>query len=1133
MHERPDELARLRHAAISVRRRATATVLCASVGVLGVLFLLGVVVSGPEHSLLSLAIGLLMVAVAAAAGWAAGAASRALDITRLAAEAESAAGLKAGEVLAALQLERLAGGESASLANLHRRRIAERVGQIATPVLFPGSLPAWRNRLRLALVAATVGVGATVLAAAARPERAMGTARSLATPWRVLFPAPLPPMRVLPGDTSVARGSELEVRIHAPGRARVVLLWRVTGEVASSRQLEVDNEAWASGHAGPIRAPTRYWVEDGRGGISDTFEVRPHVPLLLAELRARVVHPAYLRRADEEYAQPLPPLVVPEGSRIEISGTATARLAAIALEAVAAADGSSATQPGPRPPSRVALDVNGRRFAGVLDPIAGGTWVWRLEPLEIHEEVIAPLPLSVAVVADSTPRVQIAYPGTDTVLRSDLQLPLVIDASDDIGVRDVQLVSWRVSALGVRDEPESRMVAEGGFGETRVVVRPTLDMRGRNLLPGDTVYYVARVRDRNPSHRAVHSDTFRARLPSVAELREAAATGTDRLAAEARDLAGRARELEREAREAERQAGNEAARARQATNQTSANERVSYEATEEARRVLQQANRLEEQMRGMREALETLRDEMEASGLADAELREKLNQLEELYRELMESGLREQIARLQEALRSLNPDELQASLRDVARNIRELQDQIEQSTALLERVAIEQAVQAARQDIEELATNQEAVTSSARPDSGWARAEERLANEAERLIGRLAELGERLEAIGADAVADSAGTAGTRLSDAARDMRQAASDARSRQNTSAGQAARASASSASESVQQAAASMAAAERQLTADWRQEAMGAVQAALGESVALAREQSALSGSSPEAASSPDYRARQLALREGLDNLLRALSEASRRTALLDRRTGPAAAEVADRMDAVLDRMQRSPGVTRPSPSEGEAIVEALNELAASLLATAQAITGSESATGMQEALEQMAQIAQAQQGIGQRTSGLLPLYQAGQRIQEQLAQLAREQAGVAQQLRDLAEQREARDALGRPERMAVEAEEIASRLGSGTLDQETIARQERLFRRLLDAGRSLEKEDRDPRRRESQTGTTVEGEAPAPLDPTLLSGPRYPHPSQQLLSKYPPSYRALIFDYFDRLNARQPAGSESGS
>ena len=46
----------------------------------------------------------------------------------------------------------------------------------------------------------------------------------------------------------------------------------------------------------------------------------------------------------------------------------------------------------------------------------------------------------------------------------------------------------------------------------------------------------------------------------------------------------------------------------------------------------------------------------------------------------------------------------------------------------------------------------------------------------------------------------------------------------------------------------------------------------------------------------------------------------------------------------------------------------------------------------------------------------------------------------------------------------------------------------------------------------------------------LDPDLLRGRRFPLPSEAALRELPVFYRALIFDYFDRLN-RSPASRSS--
>ncbi len=111
-------------------------------------------------------------------------------------------------------------------------------------------------------------------------------------------------------------------------------------------------------------------------------------------------------------------------------------------------------------------------------------------------------------------------------------------------------------------------------------------------------------------------------------------------------------------------------------------------------------------------------------------------------------------------------------------------------------------------------------------------------------------------------------------------------------------------------------------------------------------------------------------------------------------------------------------------------------------------------------------------------------------------------------------------------GATEELAEEAEEIARQLESGVVDRQTLERQEQLFRRLLDAGRSLRSEEEDEREeRQSETANPDNVRLPPSLDPDALGvGARYPYPEWDQLRRFSPEERRLILDYFRRLNDR---------
>src|SRR5690606_14468189 len=108
------------------------------------------------------------------------------------------------------------------------------------------------------------------------------------------------------------------------------------------------------------------------------------------------------------------------------------------------------------------------------------------------------------------------------------------------------------------------------------------------------------------------------------------------------------------------------------------------------------------------------------------------------------------------------------------------------------------------------------------------------------------------------------------------------------------------------------------------------------------------------------------------------------------------------------------------------------------------------------------------------------------------------------------------------LGDLDALSQEAEQIARDLSGGRLPPEVIERQERLFHRLLDAGRSLEKDETTDERVAERPGQIDPSQVQA-LDASLLdAATRFRTPTAEELRGLPPAYRRLILEYFERLN-----------
>ena len=166
-----------------------------------------------------------------------------------------------------------------------------------------------------------------------------------------------------------------------------------------------------------------------------------------------------------------------------------------------------------------------------------------------------------------------------------------------------------------------------------------------------------------------------------------------------------------------------------------------------------------------------------------------------------------------------------------------------------------------------------------------------------------------------------------------------------------------------------------------------------------------------------------------------------------------------------------------------------------------------------------MERLAQLAQQQGGLGRQGAGLLPMLGTGG-VREQLQQLAARQRALAQELERLRAQGE----ISGAGQMADEAKDLAQRMEAGRMDRSVVERQERLFRRMLDAGRTLQGREEDPNKeRQSITATDDSVHLPPALRARLQSeGTQLRIPTWEELQHLSPEERRLVVDYFRRLS-----------
>ncbi len=971
------------------------------------------------------------------------------------------------------------------------------------PAFVTDLLAPFRHRLLIGGVALCAGLALLLSAGPTRGQPALLWSPGEA--WQTLRA----PLALQVPATEVDRGAIVTVQATARGRRTAILWSRAPGESWTGRGLALDSTGHATLTIGPLENDLFLRLSSGGRG-SDTLLVKVRIPAFLGTLAVIARYPRYLALEDEPLPTDGDTVFVPAGTRLETTGEATAGLAAAAWLAS---------------PVRAELEVDGPRFRGSFTPAGARLWLLALTTQSGAALAGDSVRIPVVAVPDSAPRVEVPVPGADTIVPLSLTVPLVVDAQDDHRVARVVIESRRISRLGLVDPTRIEAVPLPEGIRERLLLPYQLDLNARGLLPGDSVRFVVRVSDNAPAAQTTSSREFVLRLPTLSEVREAARATTENVARRLDSITEASRRLERQTEDLaeERPRGGE--------RQGGTNESLSYENAKRAETVSQSQEQLLQEAAEVQRALEELQQGAEAAGLNDPAWQERLREIQEQLERALTPELRERLAELQRALDELDPERAREALERLAEAQRELREALERSRELFKRAAIEGDLANLTAEARDLADQQQLWNQqvTAMDSAGAAREEEALAARTDSLAAALERLGEELKPEGSQRQA-AMEAAADRAQNAARQMRQASRSAAQGRKP----AARQQGQQALEELQPLQEELSQQREEMQQEWREEVVAALDRILADAGRLAERQLGVGDELRRGNTSPQVRAEQGAIEEGVERLLDQVKEAAGKNALVGQQASVALAAGRDQMRQSREALQTAtPNSREAARSSGEA-VDALNAAAFSLLRSRGQVEGAGSGSGLQEAMEQMRQMAQQQGQIGQQSGGMLPMMGQGAQMQEQLRQLGAQQRALAERL----ERMRAGGQIPGANDLAEEAKELARQLEAGRLDRQTVERQERLFRRMLDAGRTLQGQEEDQRReRQSETASGDSLRLPPALR-SRLSDDRLRFPTWDEMQSLSPDERRRVAEYFRRLSdtpvapvpAEQPAPSK---
>ncbi len=960
-----------------------------------------------------------------------------------------------------------------------------------------------------------------------------------------------------PGNTQIQRGTDVNVSAQVSGHigAPVTLRYRVgdgdEGVSAAEWQLLAMQPLNGSevptyrGTLENVNRPLEYYI-DVKGVTSAQYQVTISDEPVVTEFQYRLSFPTYTQLQPQTLPMNTGNIQTLFGTEITFTGRANKPLteARLALE-------ESGDLPLEITTTQSILNAQASNAAPTSHAMHGAFIAQQTENYRIRitdAEGFAnrdPINYTLTVFKDTPPEVNIVSPARDTVLDNAMLIELEVEASDDYGVQELQLV-YRVETEGAEEMniPLKRWDVNNASVRRAVSVAYAWDVDPIGIFPGETLaYYVQALDNDNVSGPNIgKSPTYTLRFPSLSELYDSVATeqeteqrGLEDLVDEQADATGLIDTL--------------LGKVRRRQELTFTDENLMQQVLENQKQIEQTAKQLVDDMK------QTAK-EMEQNQLFDAETIQKYQELQNLMEQALSEEHKEILQKLSEALSRQQMQDQEQAMTDANLSQEQFLQQLERAKSLYEQILLQQELEAAAKQAQALAEQQKALMDTleasldSAPTNELAKKEDRIGDEFGKLSEKLDKLGTEMRELAENK--ENAPPQIGRIADEIKRLNQFTQEyklpetlaatsekLRSEQNSEAlksGREAEQTLTELAQSLDNALAFMEGANANETLTVMREAVESALhlSHLHEEVLSKTSNLRVASQTDAYVKSEVLRLQKLAADE--ISTAEGVSQLSSKLWALGNRQIEVPPEVVWHLNASDDALSRAARAledrqpTLAMPIQRAALAD-LNQAIFRLLDAMAQMNQQMGANGMENLMDQLQQLAESQEQLNQMAQNLSQqMREQGQTpgIEQMMRQLAAQQQLIREATERLAERAEQMaQMLGSLEGVAEDMTEVERALQQGELDEQVLNRQEQILTRMLDSLKSLQKRDVGKQRKGevAKTPETSVQEVP-PLHPELLEIVRKLEttPNAKELEDIPFQYREQLRQYFKALSQK---------
>ena len=887
---------------------------------------------------------------------------------------------------------------------------------------------------------------------------------------------------VVPGDAEVLSGDDLLIKARLSPQltpdAKPILCKKSSDDV----KRELMTVSGADGYTytlTDIRKPFEYWVQMG-DSQSKHYQVEILARPLIKLLSWTITLPEYLGGTQLTLPNDQADFSAPLGSKLTLSVETTPPATTVGLMF------NEADAPG------LTFEKQESSWVGTIhfDKAMEYQITWQSKGMDFTDQHWH----KIGVEIDNSPIVQAISPGRDITLDDEQTISLVVMARDDHLVDSLSMV-WMHPLTG------DKVRINLGGGSAQLESQYQWNLKEQDLLPGEYLEYYFEAVDNDTVSGPKHSITpvYCIRIPDLNESIEAAS----------KNLQERVITLEEVKNQGERiqEKLDSASKAAQNPPPTSVNQ----SGNKQAKEILQQQKDMMNKLNNATSELKKNLDQLNRNQYLTPELAEKLAEVRRLSQEIQTPEMRELLEKLQKSLENLDEEDVRKALEEMKNFSAEMQDSIERTLELLRQVQIEQKLEELVKQAEKALEQQKEVTKSLenKNESPTEQSNKQriTQQEAEKLLDDLKKMVESLKE-NDQTTAESLDTAGKN----AQDMQMLENMEKVQNKLSSGdrEGAEEMSSTAQASMEQLAQDIKNAADARRMRERNNTLRTLDEAFQELLSSSQAQSQMKDMEGQTASD-----RQQAIGNGLKRTAGKLSDASKRSFMINPGLAQTAREIAN--DALTMSQSGNGNAPGEHKSNQQQMLARINQLAKDVLDAKASVSGSKSASGYSELLENLKAMAEAQEKMGQKMGQGSPM------PMPDLLGMAAQQMGIRKGMEELATRySDMEETANNLNGIAESMRQLEEEMRSGGDPARLQNMQQNIYEKMLQTERSIRTKGLS-KRRKAEPAKYYPSAAP----PQLPAGEEIPRRSSAEIpsssEKIPTVYSSWLDAYYRKLNS----------